>query len=153
MNFARTFGLSTLLAIAFSGTVWAAETFGRFQDSKTPALPLASVLERASNGEEFPAPLRIEGRVEKVCEKEGCWVTLDDGGKSVRVSFKGHSFVVPAKLKGQKVMAEGRLTRSEVSVAKQKHLLEDEGAPASQIAAIKAPKVEFEFVADGIRTF
>ena len=97
--------------------------------------------------------VQLEGTVKKLCEKKGCWMVLSSGNKDVRVTFKGYSFFLPAKLKGKTVKVQGTVKKKTLSVVHQKHLLEDEGAPSSEIAKITKEKVEMQFVANGVQTF
>lgn len=90
------------------------------------------------------------GTVEKVCEKKGCWMTIRTDAAEVRVTFKDYGFFVPVGSAGKPVRIQGRLEQKEVSVADQKHLLEDAGAPKAQIDGIKSPKQEYSFVASGV---
>lgn len=139
-----------LLCLLPSLPLQGAESFGDFQKPPLSARPLPEVLaEKSSGNGELRA---IEGRVQKVCEKKGCWMTLEDKGQSVRVVFKGYSFFVPLKWEGQRVIAEGVLKSSEQSVAAQKHLLEDAGASPQEIAAVKQAKRVFEFEANAVRS-
>jgi hypothetical protein len=93
----------------------------------------------------------VHGKVDKVCKKKGCWMIINDQDSSVRVTFKDYGFFVPKRLIGQTIEAQGRLIKKDVSVAEQKHLLEDEGASKERIAAVTDVKTTYRFVADGVR--
>jgi hypothetical protein len=90
------------------------------------------------------------GTVAKVCEKKGCWMTINTDVEDVRVTFKDYGFFVPLALKDKPVLLQGQIEKKIVSVGDQKHLLEDAGAPKKEIDAITAPKAEFAFVATGV---
>ena len=79
-------------------------------------------------------------------------MNLDDQGKSVRVVFKGYSFFVGKTLEGKKVLTEGVLQKKIQSVADQKHLLKDGGAPQSEIDKVKEPLETFQFEATAVKT-
>ena len=59
------------------------------------ATPLAHALTLS----ESPAKQVFAGRIGKVCQKKGCWMTLHDGEAMVRVET-GHRFAIPADAKG-----------------------------------------------------
>ncbi|HYX33762.1 MAG TPA: DUF4920 domain-containing protein [Oligoflexus sp.] len=136
------------LVLSFS-MAHAAENFGKLTLAESSARPLKSVVAEYKEGS--ATPVLVKGTVKKVCEKEGCWMTLEDGGEQVRVFFKNHSFVVTNKLKDKTALAEGLLTKKVRSVSDQKHLLKDAGESAQAIDAVKADKIFYEFEATGIK--
>jgi hypothetical protein len=92
-----------------------------------PLTNLAAVLADPQNGQR----VRLEGRIEKVCQKKGCWLELKEGTSSVLVSFEGYSFFVPKDAGGRPVVVEGRVkvkprTREEVE-----HLQAEGGGEAA----------------------
>lgn len=136
----------SLLAIVATPAM--AETFGKFIDDKRPTEKLTKLM-----GENQTEKLVItEGTVKQVCEKKGCWMTLDSEGKTVRVFFKGYSFFVGKSLVGKKVKAEGKLQKKTQSVAAQKHYLEDGGASKAEIDKIKEPLETYTFEANAVAT-
>ncbi len=70
--------------------------------------------------------------------------------EAVRVTFKDYGFFVPKDIVGKKVRIQGKLTEKTMSVKEQKHYLEDEGAPKTELAKITEPKFVYEFIADGV---
>ena len=98
--------------------------------------------------------VQVEGRVSGVCKREGCWVTLKDptvaSDETLRVIFKDHAFTVPVELAGRTVVAVGVLRVSETSVERLRHLAEDAGKSAAEIAAITAPRHEATLEAEGL---
>lgn len=127
----------------------AAENFGKLTLPETSVKPLKTALTEYKEG--ASSPVLVKGTVKKVCEKEGCWMVLEDQGESVRVFFKGHSFFVTQKIKDKAALAEGVLHKKVRTVAQQKHLLEDAGESAKTIAAVKEDKVFFELEASGVK--
>ena len=95
--------------------------------------------------------VELEGTVDRLCKKKGCWMILKSGQEQVRVTFKGYSFFVPNSLKGQKVKAQGVVKELVQSVAHQKHLLEDEGVSQKVIDKVKNEKKVLEFVASSVQ--
>lgn len=91
----------------------------------------------------------IEGKINKVCSKKGCWMelTTPDSKAGIRVTFKDYSFFVPTDSQGMKVRAEGEVTIKTHSKADAEHLA-SEGARLHQNADGTA--TEISFVASGV---
>lgn len=124
--------------------------YGTFTNEKAAVVPLSSAIATYKEGSN--SAIHVEGTVKKVCEKEGCWMTLEDKGEAVRVFFRGHSFFVGRNLEGKKVVTEGIMQKKVQSVADQKHLLEDAGAKKEEIEKIKSPLTIFQFEATAVKT-
>lgn len=93
----------------------------------------------------------IEGDIDGVCLKKGCWMTLEKpNGDPMRVSFKDYGFFVPTDCAGKKAVAMGTAKFDTTSVADLRHYAEDEGLSKEEIASITAPEIELVFVADGV---
>lgn len=88
-------------------------------------------------------PQRFSGRITQVCQKQGCWVVLEQGGELARVMAKDHGFAVPKDASGQAV-AYGVLEAKPISEEHAKHLVEDDGAqaPAARELRIVATGIE-----------
>lgn len=96
-------------------------------------------------------PAKVTGVVTTVCQKKGCWMTMDVGhGESMRITFKDYGFFVPKDCAGKTVVIEGMAYRQVTPVEELRHYAEDEGKSAEEIAAITQPKVELRFVARGV---
>ncbi len=95
----------------------------------------------------------VAGTVLEVCQKKGCWMTLQalEGAENLSVRFKDYGFFMPKTLSGSRVLVEGTAKRTEVSVADLRHYAEDAGKTAAEIAAITEPEVEIELTATGVR--
>lgn len=116
------------------------------------AIPLSALT--AQLNETDTSFVKVEGRVESVCQTKGCWMNLVDiknpDGESIFVKFKDYGFFVPKDLAGSDVVLSGKAYATETSVAELKHYAEDEGLSEEEIAAITEPKKEFNFMADGV---
>ena len=66
------------------------------------------------------------------------------------VRFKEHSFVVSSEIAGKTVVAEGVLHVETTSVEERRHLAEDAGKSAAEVAAITTPKLEVSLEATGL---
>ncbi|HEU0153872.1 MAG TPA: DUF4920 domain-containing protein [Arenimonas sp.] len=75
------------------------------------------------------APAKFSGRITQVCQKQGCWIVLEDEGRSARVMAKDHGFEVPRDASGRAV-AYGVLQVEPLSEEHARHLVEDDGAQA-----------------------
>ncbi|MBC7531350.1 MAG: DUF4920 domain-containing protein [Oligoflexus sp.] len=146
------FAINLALSTAALAEVKAPATpgvFGKFKSEKSPVIDLSKAIAEYKEGKE--TVIHTQGTVKKVCEKEGCWMTLDDQGQSVRVFFKDHSFLVVKSLEGKKVVTEGVLRKKVQSVAEQKHLLEDAGAKKEEIEKVKEPLASYQFEATAVK--
>lgn len=93
----------------------------------------------------FYAPL------EGVCQSAGCWVKVQPtNAPALRVRFKDHFLIPPATEINSVAYFHGRAYYDTISVALQKHFLEDAKAPQSEIDQITEPKIELNFEADGV---
>jgi hypothetical protein len=94
---------------------------------------------------------KVTGTVKTVCQKKGCWMTLDVGhGQTMRVTFKDYGFFVPKDCAGKTVVIEGMAYKQLISVEELQHYAEDEGKTREEIDAITQPKTELRFVAHGV---
>lgn len=85
------------------------------------ATPLADAIDAPAD-----APALISGRITKVCQKEGCWLTLEQDGHSARVVMRDHAFKVPKDSSGPAVVY-GTLSAIDVDAATAEHLAQDAG--------------------------
>lgn len=117
-----------------------------------PRLKTAISLDKAVDGfsQHTGKTILVQGQVTRLCQNKGCWMMLRGRQHEVRVTFKGYSFFVPKSLQNTNVLVQGELVRKTVSVATQKHFLEDAGASATEIAKITKPKQTFHFIATGV---
>ncbi len=88
-------------------------------------------------------PQRFSGRITQVCQKQGCWVVLEQGGQSARVMAKDHGFAVPKDASGEAI-AYGVLEAKAITAEHARHLVEDDGAkaPAESELRIVATAIE-----------
>lgn len=78
--------------------------------------------------------VQVKGKITEVCQMMGCWMALvdpADSTKSIRVQVKDGDIVFPKDATGKLAIAEGTLTKQELSrdqvVAKAKHEAEEQG--------------------------
>ena len=94
---------------------------------------------------------KIIGTVVSVCSKKGCWMNVKINDKeNVFVQMKDYGFFVPTEMVGKTVVLDGQAKVKTTSVAEQKHYAEDAKKTKAEIDAIKEPKKEISFMANGI---
>lgn len=92
--------------------------------------------------------VRVSGTVSAVCQKAGCWMTLQDGDAEARIFTREHKFFMPTDIVGKRAEVEGNLRAKEVSAGFAKHLAEDGGKDP---AAVTGPQKEYVVNATGVR--
>jgi hypothetical protein len=102
---ARVLSLLLLLPLALSAAVAAEQqSFGAgVQVAETTSV--AKIL--ADPDAYVGKKVRIEGKVTDVCPMAGCWMEMDEGGKTIKVKVDDGVIVFPAAAKGQPAVAEG----------------------------------------------
>lgn len=94
----------------------------------------------------------IEAKVTEVCQAKGCWMKVDlPNGESMRVTFKDYGFFMPKDLAGKSVKMNGVAKKEETDVETLKHFAEDAGKSEEEIAQITEPKMDYKFVASGVK--
>lgn len=112
--------------------------------------PELTVSELLASPEAFDGrSVTVTGTIQEVCLAKGCWMTLADGQREMRVTFLDYGFFVPLDSAGATVRAEGRFEIRAVPADEAKHYLEDAGRHA-EAAAITGPVPSYTFVASGV---
>lgn len=87
----------------------------------------------------------------EVCQKKGCWMTMDLGDdKKSFVKFKDYAFFVPKNGQDKETVVKGKAYVSVESVDVLKHYAKDAGKSQAAIDSIVEPKVTYSFMADGV---
>ena len=75
--------------------------------------------------------VKVEGAVQTVCPKAGCWMDLTEGDAKVRIKVKDGEIVFDRDLEGKRVLAEGTVYKldltQEQAVGYFQHLAEEKG--------------------------
>ncbi|MCU0755891.1 MAG: DUF4920 domain-containing protein [Xanthomonadales bacterium] len=108
-------------------TVWGTEAM---PEAPAPVNIAAALKEPADL---LGKPARFEGRIGKVCQTKGCWMTLTDGDASARVFFGKHDFFLPKDTAGEAIVY-GKLEAKTVEEKMAKHLAEDAGQDPAQVS-------------------
>lgn len=95
--------------------------------------------------------VKFKSGINEVCQKKGCWMTLDlADDKEAFVKFKDYGFFVPKNAQDKEVIVNGKAFVSIESVDVLKHYAKDAGKSQAAIDSIVAPKVTYSFMADGV---
>lgn len=95
----------------------------------------------------------FKAEIVQSCMTMGCWMSVKGPeGDTTMVFMKDHAFFVPKdSLQGNMAVFNGEAYYDTLSVAFQKHLLDDAGASQEEIDAIREPTYELAFEASGVR--
>ena len=100
---------------------------------------------------EQPFEGKVKGKVLDVCVKKGCWMKVENpGGEDMMVKFRDYAFFMPKDIIGKEVVLDGEAMVEEVSAKQLQHYAADGGKSKKEIAKIKKPKKELNFVAKGV---
>lgn len=89
----------------------------------------------------------VTARVEKVCQKKGCFFIAQDGAAVARVTFVDYSFFVPTDSPGKQVAIVGTFSRKNLDEAQAKHYASDAGADPARVTG---PRSEYAIVATAV---
>lgn len=94
---------------------------------------------------------KLEGTVDAVCKKKGCWMEITKtDGSTMRVTFKDYAFFMPKDCEGKTAIMDGIAKLEVTSVADLKEYAKDDGQSQDQINAISTPQEELVFEAKGV---
>ena len=135
-------------ALALLAFVAPPRYFGK-RIQETGAVSPAEVVARLQKAD--TVAIKVAGPVKAVCQKKGCWMTMDMGaGATMQVRFKDYAFFVPKDIAGATVVAEGIAYKEVQSVEELRHYAEDAGKSKEEVAAITQPKTVYSFMAEGV---
>ncbi|HXG65114.1 MAG TPA: DUF4920 domain-containing protein [Blastocatellia bacterium] len=136
----------TMALLAVAPAFAADRHFGEpFTDAKVVALA-----EAMENVDKYAGKaIKVEGKIEDVCQAKGCWLVVTDGERQMRVSFKGYSFFVPKDSAGKKVILEGVVEKKTISEDHARHIAEESKNKVDP-ATIKGPQQIIRMVATGV---
>ncbi|MGE0479561.1 MAG: DUF4920 domain-containing protein [Phycisphaerae bacterium] len=102
-------------------------------------------------------PLRVSGQVKEVCGEMGCWLTLADRdtNESIFVKFvcpiEGR--LIPLDAVGKQAVVEGSLKVTEIDEGEARHIAEEAGKSAEQIAKIVGPQKQYRIQSPAARVW
>lgn len=113
------------------------------------AVPASQLADKLGTKDE--AKVKVEGTVESVCPKKGCWMKVKTTeGQTMRVMFKDYAFFVPKDIAGKTVVVEGLAQQTVTPVSELRHYAKDAGKSQEEIAKITEPEKAITFMADGV---
>ncbi len=95
--------------------------------------------------------VKIKAKAVSSCASKGCWMNLQiDEKNTAFVKMKDYEFFVPTAIADKNVVLDGIAFIKTTTVAELKHYAEDGKKSQAEIDAIKEPKQEIRFLANGI---
>lgn len=126
-------------------------TLQYFGDSITQEGAVAADQLAAQMAGKDSVKIKLTGTINEVCQKKGCWMTMNIGGdKTMQVRFKDYAFFVPKDASGKTVFIEGVAFTDTTSVEELKHYAEDGGKSKEEIEKITEPEINVSFEANGV---
>ena len=94
----------------------------------------------------------IQAKITGVCEKKGCWLTLENSQNiTIFVKMKDYAFFLPMSALGKTVLLQADANKKITSVEELKHYAEDAKKTKEEIEKITEPKTEIRVLAKGIK--
>ena len=141
-----------ILALTLTSAVWAESKLGKALTLDHPST-IPQILQNASD--HTGKTVQVKGKITEVCQMMGCWMALSDPAdstKMIRVQVKDGDIVFPKDSAGKMAIAEGILTKQELTrdqvIAKAKHEAEEQGRKFDP-KKIKQGTVYFEIQGTG----
>jgi hypothetical protein len=125
-------------------------SYGAAFDS-TGAIPIADLLASMADKDSLNAVVKCT--IMQTCTKAGCWMDVENptGGEAITVFMKDHAFGVPlSECSGLNAIVNGKAYYDTLSVDYLRHLAEDAGKPAEEIALITEPRAVLALEASGV---
>jgi hypothetical protein len=91
--------------------------------------------------------ITIKGYVSEVCAKAGCWLTMTEGDKSIRV-LTMHEFLVPTGYSGKNAVISGVFKIRAFSEEEEEHYNEESANPKE---SIEKKDESYEIEATGVK--
>ena len=114
-----------------------------------PAFTLASTVPLAKSLEAKPSEIvQVSGKIDKVCQKMGCWMVVKDGEAEARILMKDHAFTVPLDSAGKDAVIEGTLASKTFNEKQVKHLEKDGGGNPEKVSG---ERTEYVLTASSVK--
>ena len=122
--------------------------FGQNFDS-TGAVSVQQLVQFINN--ETDTFCQVKGKIAEVCNKDGCWITLENTvGSPVLVTMKNQGFTVPKDIAGRLVYVNGFASVDTINVQLLRQYAFEAGKSEAEIQAIIKPQSEVVLDATGI---
>ena len=145
-------GMRILLASLLTlGLLSAAETkLGKRLTVKEP-LTVAAVL--AKPADYVGKTIAVKGNIAAVCQEMGCWMELsNDAGQMIKVKVEDGEIVFPKDGAGKMAIAEGKLTKSELTKEQAIEVAKEEAKDKGKTfdaASVTGPKTVYQIQGSG----
>ncbi len=96
----------------------------------------------------FDKTVLVEAKVKAVCAKKGCWMQVEDEGRTAMVRWEsgcGGQYKFPMEAVGKKVLIQGSFYPKTISAEDVEHLQEEAGG-----AKVVIPREGYEFNASSV---
>ena len=140
-------GMRLLFALCAAGTLLCAADvkLGKPLTAKEP-VALSTLL--ANPADYLGKTVQVKGTIVEVCQMMGCWLDLtNEAGQKIRVKVEDGDIVFPKDSSGQKVIAEGKFTKldltREQAVARAEEEAKDKGKKFDP-ASVKGPLTVYQ---------
>ncbi len=124
--------IALTLALLLSPVLHASQSFGpAFDFSKSAAVTVAQVLAKPDSY--LQQPFTVQGQIDAVCQKKGCWMQFATGAAepTFRLKVKDGDMVFPVSAKGKTAYAHGSLQAKPMTLEQTKtylkHRAEEQG--------------------------
>ena len=137
----------SLLAALTACTVTQSRRYGEPLEDK-PALSYAVV--STAPADYYEQTLHVTANVVAVCQKAGCWMQIEDGGRTAMVRWEsgcGGQYTFPADAVGKRVMIQGSFYPKTISPEDAEHLQEEAAE------GVVIPTETWEFNASAVVVF
>ncbi len=92
----------------------------------------------------------VQGVIKEVCQSRGCWMVVEENGKSIRVRFADYGYFVPWESAGKEVRMQGTLNIHTVSEEQARHWAEEADDPEVKPEDIHGEQEVIMMMADGV---
>ncbi len=92
----------------------------------------------------------VEGRVADVCSKQGCWMVIADGARTMRVRMKDHAFSVAKDGTGSDCRVEGKVVKMELDAETVAHFEGESRKPEAMPEKSATASYTYEIEATGV---
>ena len=112
-------------------------------------LPAVTVAQLVASPQTYAGKtIRTEGRIAAVCAEKGCWMTLGESARPIRVTFESYAYFVPKNAAGSTARLEGVFKVAKIPEATAKHYAGE--TPGGRPEAVRGEQQELSIVATGV---
>lgn len=124
--------------------------YGFVKITEENAISLEELNSQIINNQE-PIKTKASGKITKVCQHTGCWVTVEKpDGSEMLVEFKDEFSIPKQGMVGKTIYFQGEGIKETYSVDELKEMARKDGKTQAEIDQIKEPEYEVKFVAEGV---